>query len=67
MGNVAPWLHGAGVVYPSASFDPPSVVDALVNDRCTTMIGVPTHYYNILEEVETRERAGAILNLSSLR
>lgn len=61
-----PWLHGSAVAYPSASFDPAAVVDSLLGDKCTTMMGVPTHFHLTLEEVIKRETAGEEFDFSSL-
>lgn len=67
VGNYMPWLHGSAVAYPSALFDPTAVVDSLVGDKCTTMMGVPTHFHLALEEVSKREAAGESFDFSSLR
>ncbi|KZP15937.1 acyl-CoA synthetase [Athelia psychrophila] len=66
MGNYMPWLRGSAVAYPSASFDPTAVVNSLIGDKCTTMIGVPTHFHMALEEVAKREAAGETFDFSSL-
>lgn len=40
LGNLAVWVHGASIVYPSETFHPPSIVDALVEEQCTALHGV---------------------------
>ncbi|KDR72597.1 hypothetical protein GALMADRAFT_252749 [Galerina marginata CBS 339.88] len=67
LGNMATWTHGACIVYPSASFDPPSIVDAITAERCTALHGVPTHFLGVLSEVEKRIEAGESVNTKSLR
>jgi acyl-CoA synthetase (AMP-forming)/AMP-acid ligase II len=48
-------------------FDAAAVVDAVVDEKCTVLHGVPTHFLSILTEVEKREQAGKKLDFSSLR
>ena len=67
LGNLAAWSHGACVVYPSEVFDPPSIVDAVVGERCTALHGVPTHFLGVLAEVDMRSRRGEDVDMSSLR
>ncbi|KAF8627091.1 hypothetical protein AX15_004550 [Amanita polypyramis BW_CC] len=55
--NLASWARGACTVYPSAVFDPPSIVDAIQGERCTTLHGVPTHLIGVLAEVAKRRSA----------
>jgi len=54
VGNLAAWVHGSCVVYPSESFDAKAIVDALVLEQCTALHGVPTHFLGMLEEVKRR-------------
>lgn len=54
-------------MYPSESFDPQAVVDAVIKDRCTALHGVPTHFLGVLAEVEKRTQAGEKLDFSNLR
>ncbi|KAJ2918969.1 hypothetical protein MD484_g1453, partial [Candolleomyces efflorescens] len=61
------WTHGACIVYPSEIFDPEAIVDAVVEERCTALHGVPTHFLGVLSEVEKRKKWGANLDFSSLR
>lgn len=67
LGNLAFWTHGACIVYPSESFDPVSIVDALSQEKCTALHGVPTHFLGVLSEVERRKSRGEMVNLSNLR
>lgn len=67
IGNLAAWSRGVCVVYPSEVFDPEAIVDALEQERCTTLNGVPTHFLGILTEVQRRQEAGGKLDLSRLR
>ena len=67
LGNLAAWTHGSAVVYPSEIYDPRAIVDAVINERCTALHGVPTHFLGVLAEVERRQQAGEELDFSSLR
>ncbi|PPQ75996.1 hypothetical protein CVT26_005948 [Gymnopilus dilepis] len=67
LGNLAAWTHGACIVYPSPSYDPPSIVDAVVAEKCTALHGVPTHFLGVLAEVEARNAEGQTVDTSSLR
>ncbi|KAF7792082.1 hypothetical protein EIP86_003112 [Pleurotus ostreatoroseus] len=67
LGNLAAWVHGASIVYPSAIFDPPSIVDTVVQEKCTGLHGVPTHFLGVLAEIEKRHEAGERPDLGSLR
>ena len=67
IGNLAAWSHGVCVVYPSEVFDPKAIVDALEQERCTTLNGVPTHFLGVLAEVQRRQEAGGKVDLSRLR
>ena len=66
-GNLAAWTHGSAVVYPSEIYDPCAIVDAVINERCTVLHGVLTHFLGVLAEVERRQQAGEKLDFSSLR
>ncbi|KAF5390127.1 hypothetical protein D9757_003836 [Collybiopsis confluens] len=67
LGNLTFWSHGASIVYPSESFDPEAIVNALVNEGCTALHGVPTHFLGVLSEVEKRKHNGENVNLENLR
>jgi acyl-CoA synthetase (AMP-forming)/AMP-acid ligase II len=55
------------VVYPSEVFDPPAIVNAVIDEKCTALHGVPTHFLGVLAEVEKRRQAGEKLDFSRLR
>jgi acyl-CoA synthetase (AMP-forming)/AMP-acid ligase II len=67
LGNLAAWSHGSCVVYPSETYDPKAIVDAVVQEGCTALHGVPTHFLGVLAEVQKRQEAGEKLNFSRLR
>lgn len=67
LGNIAAWSHGSCIVYPSPSFDPKAIVDAVTQERCTALHGVPTHFYGVLAEVEERQKRGEETNTERLR
>ncbi|KAJ7057840.1 hypothetical protein C8F01DRAFT_1371920 [Mycena amicta] len=65
--NLAAWSHGACIVYPSEIFHPPSIVDAVVQEECTALHGVPTHFIGVLSEVDRRRSAGETMDMRRLR
>ncbi|KAF9459754.1 hypothetical protein BDZ94DRAFT_1380660 [Collybia nuda] len=67
LGNLAAWSHGACIVYPSDIFDPKAIVDSVVSEKCTALHGVPTHFLGVLADVEKRQQAGEVLDMSQLR
>ena len=44
LGNLACFSHGATVVYPSKVFEPESTLQAIQDERCTALHGVPTMF-----------------------
>ena len=44
MGNLAATSHGACVVIPAPGFDPVATLQAVVEERCTSLYGVPTMF-----------------------
>jgi len=62
LGNLACLTHGACIVYPNASFDPLLVLEAVQNEKCTGLHGVPTMFIAELDHPRFAE-----FNLSSLR
>jgi fatty-acyl-CoA synthase len=44
MGNLGCTAHGATMVIPGDAFDPKAVLDAVQNERCTSLYGVPTMF-----------------------
>lgn len=67
LGNLAAWTHGACIVYPAETYSPPAIVDALVDEGCTALHGVPTHHLGVLHEVQRRRAEGEIVDTSRLR
>lgn len=67
LGNLAAWSHGSCIVYASEVFHPPSIVDAVVEERCTALHGVPTHFLGVLAEVESRRLSGETVDTGRLR
>jgi fatty-acyl-CoA synthase len=60
--NLACVTHGACVVVPGANFDPLATLQAVQEERCTSLYGVPTMFIAELEHPRFAE-----LDLSSLR
>jgi fatty-acyl-CoA synthase len=62
MGNLAASSHGACVVLPGEAFEPESVLEAVQEERCTVLYGVPTMFIAELDHPEFES-----FDLSSLR
>ncbi|MGD8809587.1 MAG: AMP-binding protein [Gammaproteobacteria bacterium] len=61
MGNLACMAHGAATVYPSDAFDPLATLQAVAEERCTALYGVPTMFVAQLQHPDF-----ATFDLSSL-
>ena len=62
MGNLAATSHGACMVIPAPSFDPVATLQAVQDERCTSLYGVPTMF---IAELSSPDFAD--YDLSSLR
>jgi fatty-acyl-CoA synthase len=62
MGNLGCLTHGATMVYPSEAFDPLATLQAIAEERCTALYGVPTMFIAQLDHPEF-----ATFDLKSLR
>jgi fatty-acyl-CoA synthase len=62
VGNLACMTHGACIVVPGPSFEARRVLEAVANERCTSLYGVPTMFIAELAEPDF-----ASFDLSSLR
>jgi len=62
LGNLACTTHGAGIVVPAPAFEPRPVLEAVEDERCTALYGVPTMF---IAELAHPDFAG--FDLSSLR
>jgi fatty-acyl-CoA synthase len=62
MGNLGCITHGATMVYPAEAFDPLSVLQAVQDERCTALYGVPTMFIAELDHPRFAE-----FDLSTLR
>src|SRR5579875_332099 len=62
MGNLGCITHGATMVYPSDGFDPLAVLQAVQEEKCTSLYGVPTMFIAELDHPDF-----AKFDLSSLR
>ncbi|MGZ6588583.1 MAG: AMP-binding protein [Solirubrobacteraceae bacterium] len=62
MGNLAAVAHGACMVIPGPAFDAVAVLEAVQEERCTSLYGVPTMFIAELEHPRFAE-----FDLSSLR
>jgi fatty-acyl-CoA synthase len=62
MGNLGCLTHGATMVYPSDGFDPRLTLEAVAQERCSVLYGVPTMFIAELEHPQF-----ATFDLTSLR
>ena len=62
MGNLAATSHGACMVIPAPSFDPVATLQAVQDERCTSLYGVPTMFIAQLSSPDFAD-----YDLSSLR
>jgi fatty-acyl-CoA synthase len=62
MGNLAATSHGACMVIPAPSFDPVATLQAVQDERCTSLYGVPTMFISELSSPDFAD-----YDLSSLR
>jgi fatty-acyl-CoA synthase len=62
LGNLACMAHGATAVYPSDAFDPVTTLQAVQEERCTALHGVPTMFINELDHPDFAD-----YDLSTLR
>ncbi|WP_018682563.1 AMP-binding protein [Actinokineospora enzanensis] len=62
MGTLASVSHGACLVIPAPAFDPKASLAAVVEEKCTSLYGVPTMFIGMLAEPGIDE-----LDLGSLR
>ena len=62
MGNLGCMTHGATMVYPAETFEPQAVLQAVQEERCTALYGVPTMFIAELAQPDF-----ASYDLSSLR
>lgn len=62
MGNLGCTTHGATMVYPGEGFDPLATLEAVAEERCTALYGVPTMFIAQLNHADF-----AKFDLSSLR
>jgi fatty-acyl-CoA synthase len=62
LGNLACLTHGATIVYPNDNFDPLSVLQAVQDEKCTGLHGVPTMFIAVLDHPRFGE-----FDLTSLR
>jgi fatty-acyl-CoA synthase len=62
MGNLGCLTHGSTMVYPAEAFDPLATLQAVAEERCTALYGVPTMFIAQLDHPEF-----ARFDLKSLR
>lgn len=50
LGLLACYTHGVAIVFPSWNFDPEAVMNAVVKEKCTGLLGVPTMLVAVLQQ-----------------
>ena len=61
LGLLACYTHGVAIVFPSWSFDPEAVMESVVKERCTGLLGVPTMLVASLQQYrQDQKRWGKI-------
>jgi fatty-acyl-CoA synthase len=50
MGNLGALCHGASIVYPAPSFDAQKTLQAMAQEKCTSIFAVPTMFTQMVEE-----------------
>lgn len=61
LGLLAALTHGSSIVFPSETFQPMAVLDAVTSERCTALHGVPAMFLSELNLVKSG------MDFSSLR
>src|SRR3954469_4520314 len=56
MGNLGATTHGATMVIPAPGFDPAATLEAIEQERCTGVYGVPTMFIAMQNHAEFTER-----------
>lgn len=54
MGFLNTLSHGASIVFPSDAFDVSPTLDAIVEEHCTALLGVPTMFIALLEKLAAK-------------
>ncbi len=62
LGNLACMTHGAAMIYPAPAFDALATLEAVQEERCTALHGVPTMFIGELDQPRFKE-----FDLSTLR
>lgn len=57
--SLASLLRGAALIMPSAVFDPPKILKALQEEKCTAVYGSPSMFMALLENAEFRKKGWA--------
>ncbi|KAF3002724.1 hypothetical protein E8E14_002638 [Neopestalotiopsis sp. 37M] len=54
MGFLNSFFHGGSIVFPSDSYDAHAVLDAITNEGCTALLGVPTMFLAQLDVLKAK-------------
>ncbi|MBA2774007.1 MAG: AMP-binding protein [Nocardioidaceae bacterium] len=67
MGNLGCTSHGAAMVIPAPAFDPEATLQAVADERCTAVYGVPTMFIAMQNHPGMHGDDGPAYDLSTLR
>ena len=56
IGFLTSFCHGSKIIFPAPTFDASAAVNALVQEKATALLGVPSMFLAILEELKTTPR-----------
>ncbi|KPM37524.1 hypothetical protein AK830_g9063 [Neonectria ditissima] len=56
MGFLASFCHGSSIIFPSDTFNAEKVLDAVVREKATALLGVPTMFIAELDELTEKSR-----------
>ncbi|KXH54738.1 4-coumarate-CoA ligase [Colletotrichum salicis] len=59
MGFLASFCHGSSIVFPSDNFNAEATLSAVVNEKATALLGVPSMF---LAELEALQKSGSSIN-----
>ena len=56
LGLLACYTHGVAIVFPSWNFEPAAVLRAVVEEKCTGLLGVPTMLFSALQQYRQEKK-----------
>jgi acyl-CoA synthetase (AMP-forming)/AMP-acid ligase II len=56
LGLLACYTHGVAIVFPSWDFEPAAVLRAVIDEKCTGLLGVPTMLFAALQQYRQEKK-----------